>query len=201
MDRDKILFLSFASILLLTGCSQTIVNQYSSGSRIVCFGNSIMYGTGAEASFSIPSILSERIPHDVINAGIPGETSGEALIRIQKDVLDQDPYLVIVEFGGNDFLQKVPMETTLKNMEAIIDQVQSGGAMVVLCDVSSNFILSRYRRAYKRLAKKKGALFVGELLDGILNRATLRTDYIHPNAEGYKIIAQRLYEAVRDYVK
>jgi len=189
-------------ILLIPGCgSPHIANLYSSGSTIVCFGDSITSGTGASEGEDYPAYLSKLLKKDVINAGTEGDTTASALDRLDRDVLGRDPYIVIVELGGNDFLEQIPRKDTLENLKAIISRIQDRGAMVVLCDMSSGFILSGYRSGYKMLAREKGCIFVPRLLEGILINTFLMHDQVHPNSAGYKIIAKRIYVAIAPYIK
>ena len=88
-------------------------NLDSPGTTIVAFGDSITYGVGASQAAAYPSALSRRLGVEVINAGVPGETSAEGLARLP-EVLELDPWLVIIEFGGNDLLQRRPLEVRPK---------------------------------------------------------------------------------------
>lgn len=86
----------------------------------MCFGDSITYGLGASPGHDYPSLLAKKLNLTVINAGKSGDTTEGALQRIQHDVLDKKPYLVIVELGANDYLKGISAEATLKNLEEII---------------------------------------------------------------------------------
>ncbi|MCD6228266.1 MAG: arylesterase [Candidatus Omnitrophica bacterium] len=186
---------------LIFGCSYPIKNLDSSGEVIICFGDSITRTEGIPLKETYPAILSELLHREVINAGIPGDTTTTALRRLEKDVLSKNPYLVVVELGGNDFLTGVSKEVTLKNLEEIIVRIQEAKAIVVLCDISCGFILSGYRRDLHWLAKKTGTIFVPQLLEGILDNPSAKLDYIHPNALGHRLIAQRIYQAIKPYLK
>ena len=193
-------FLPFFLILLF-GCGYPIKNLDSQGRDIICFGDSITSGVGAEGDRNYPYFLSQLIGRKVINAGKSGDTTYEALKRLERDVLSYNPYLVIVELGGNDFLRRIPTEITLKNIEEIITRIQEKGAIVALVDVSWGPIMSGYRKEFKKLARKKGAIFIPSLIRGILNDPSLKYDWIHPNSRGYKIIAYRIYKAIKPYLK
>lgn len=196
---NKLFFLSL--VILCCSCSYPVKNVDSRGENIICFGDSITYGVGAKRSEDFPSILSNLLQETVINAGVNGDTTESALKRLKKDVLDKSAYLVIVELGGNDFLGKVPKQKTIKNLSEIIIRIQETGAMVGLADVSAGMFLSGYGSDFKRLAKKTGCIFIPRLLEGIINNPSLKADYIHPNAEGYSIVAQRIYNAIKPYIK
>ena len=106
---------------------------------------------------------------------------------------------MIVELGGNDFFRKIPKKVTFKNLEEIILRIQKEGAAVALCDMSSSFIFSGYRKDYKRLAQKTGSILIPSLLKGILEKPSLRYDRIHPNTEGQALIAQRIHKEIIKY--
>ena len=189
------------SVIALYGCAKReIKNIDSKGKNIVCFGDSITFGYGAEPGGDYPSALTKMTSVAVINAGIDGDTSTEAIKRIKSDVLDRDPLLVIVEFGGNDFLRKIPQEETLNNMRVIIEEIQAQGAMVAVVDISTEMILKQYRSAFYNLAREKGAIFIPSILSGIITNPRLKSDFIHPNADGYNVIAQRIYRVITPYL-
>jgi len=194
-------FLFFLLLSSLFGCGYPIKNLDSQGTSIICFGDSITSGVGAESGKNYPYFLSQLIGKEVINAGESGDTTYEALKRLKSDVLSYDPYLVIVELGGNDFLRRIPTDVTLKNIEKIITRIQEKGAIVALVDVSWGPVMSGYRKEFKKLAKRKGLIFIPSLMRGILNDPSLKYDWIHPNSKGYKIIAHRIYKAIKPYLK
>ncbi len=136
-----------------------------------------------------------------MNIGVSGDTTECALQRLERDVLEKDPYLIIVELGGNDYLKGIPEERTLSNLEKIILKIQEKRAIVALCDISCGFFMSGYRRKLKKLARKTGSIFIPRVLEDILTDPSLKYDNIHPNSEGYKIIAQKIYKAIRPYLK
>ena len=185
---------------VLAGCTPAIKNKNNQWQYIICFGDSITYGQGAEPADAYPEVLGKLITSKIIvNAGVPGDTTATALKRLDSDVLAQKPFLVIIELGGNDFLRQIPPEQTLKNLETMIVAIQAEGAAVALCDLGSGMFMPNYTADYKRLARKTQALFIPNLLGGMLNNPQLRYDYIHPNAAGYNLIAQRVYKKLSQY--
>jgi lysophospholipase L1-like esterase len=107
---------------------------------------------------------------------------------------------VIIEFGGNDFLRKIPQDVTLKNVKEMVEKIQARGAMAAVVDISAGMFLAEYRRAFDKLAKEKGALYIPSIFSGIITNPRLKSDFIHPNAEGYKLIAQRIYQTIKPYL-
>ncbi|MDD2702652.1 MAG: GDSL-type esterase/lipase family protein, partial [Candidatus Omnitrophica bacterium] len=198
--RRKIpLVLLFA--VFLGGCAEKeVVNRDSKGKNIICFGDSITFGYGVEKGEDYPSRLREMLKLPVINAGVDGDTSAKALLRLKADVLDKEPYLVIIEFGGNDFLEKITIGETAGNMAEMIKQIQAGGAMAAVVDISTQFVMADLGRELRRLSDVHRAVFVPHVFDNILTNPCRKSDFIHPNAEGYKIVANRVLAAIALYL-
>lgn len=193
-----LLFFVFSGI---TGCvKREIKNIDSKGKNIICFGDSITFGYGANQGEDYPFALAKMVSIPVINAGIDGDTSSEALKRLQSDILDRDPLLVIIEFCGNDFLRKIPKEVTANNIREMVEKIQAKGAMAAIVDISAGMFLGEYRAILHNLAKEKGVIFISSILNGIITNPSMKSDFLHPNADGYKLIAQRIYQAVIPYL-
>lgn len=203
MKKFSSQFIVILSILMLTaGCAKKEVNNIGScGTNIVCYGDSITFGYGAGTGEDYPSFLAKLVNAPVINVGIDGDTTSEGLKRIYSDVLDRNPLLVIIEFTGNDFLRQVPMEETTKNIGEMIDKIEAKGAMVALVDISAGLLLKGYRQEFGRIARKKNVIFIPGILSGIVTNPSLKSDFLHPNASGYKMIAQKIYRAILPYLK
>lgn len=204
-NKTKITVLIFILLcicaLVIVSCTrQEITNINSKGTTLICFGDSITFGYGVDSNQAYPVILSQMLEMPVINAGIDGDTTTEALRRLDSDVLSRDPFLVIVEFGGNDFLRKVPLDVTIKNVTEIVDKIQERGSMVAIADISAGFLLNEYRPAYKKLAREKGAIFIPSLMRGIITNPHMKSDFLHPNINGYRMISQRVCRVIKPYV-
>jgi lysophospholipase L1-like esterase len=187
--------------VFLCGCGAEVANRDSQGTTIVCFGDSLTAGYGAEEGKDYPSVLRDQVDLPVINAGVAGDTTGGALNRLDRDVLSHDPKIVILTLGGNDYLNRVPKEETLKNMEAIVDRIQSGGALVVLAAVQTGLWGDAYADDYKKLARQKHFVLIPNVLKGILFDPRYKYDQIHPNSEGYRIMAGRIYQRIQPFLK
>jgi len=195
-------FLFLFCLVFLSGCAQKeTANINSSGTNIICYGDSLTFGYGAGEGEDYPSALAKLIDVPVINVGIDGDTSSEGLARINSDVLDRDPFLVIVEFCGNDFLRKVPIEDTVNNISRMIDNIHGCGAMVALVDISAGLLLKDYREQFKRLARRKNVIFIPAVLSGIVTNPSLKSDFLHPNGNGYSMIAHKVYCTILPYLK
>jgi len=170
------------------------------GENIICFGDSLTYGTGAPRHRSYPAQLSEMIGRPVINAGVPGDTTARALERLQEDVLDQSPRIVLITLGGNDLKNGVSKDTAFKSLKAIVEAIQAEGGLVILGGVKFIILDKGYGEMYKKLAKETGIILVPNVLKGLIGKEKYMSDPIHPNGEGYAIMAERFYKAMEPYL-
>ena len=169
-----------------------VANLESNGSAIVAFGDSLTAGYGASEGEDYPSRVASRIGVEIVNAGVSGDTTDGALRRLDDDVLAENPRIVIVGLGGNDFLRGAPLSATESNLRKIIRRIQGAGAMVVLLGFRFPSLSADYDSMYERIAKEEKCLLIPDLLDGILSDPALKSDEIHPNARGYEVVAERV---------
>ncbi len=203
MRKSKLILRAgiFTAVIFFAGCTRSnIFNLESRGENIICFGDSITRGKGVEVGESYPAYLAKMTNYPVINAGINGEISTEGLKRLPVDVLEKRSLLVVIEFGGNDYLNKVPLAETIKNIEKMVKLIQAGGAMVAIVDISNILFMGEYRQELERLSKKYQAIFIPRILEDIVTNEKLKSDAVHPNAKGYKIIAYRVYRGIIPYL-
>lgn len=163
------------------------------GTTIVAFGDSLTAGFGAAEGEDFPALLSRSLGVPIINRGVPGETTADALRRVDQ-VLADDPRVVIVFLGGNDLLRRTGREPMLANLRRIVEQLQDAGVFVVLVGLEGPSLLGGggLDRAYRDLARETGALHVPNAMAGILGNTSLMSDQIHPNAEGYRRMAEHI---------
>ena len=146
----------------------------------------------------------------MINAGISGHTTVNALARIEKDVIAKKPHLVVVMFGMND-VTRVPLQTYESNMREIVQQCRKAGAAVVLC--TPNAVSDNAARPEKKLAKYAQAVrsitddLKLPLVDCFTDWQAFRradptswsltmSDAIHPNMNGHVRFAELITEAI-----
>ena len=163
---------------------------------IICFGDSLTYGTGAGKDGDYPAQLSKMIGGPVINAGVPGDTTASALQRLERDVLIKAPDIVLITLGGNDLKNGVDKDRAFENLRLIVDSIQNTGARVIIGGIRFPIRDRGYGRAYQKLADETGAVLIQDIFEGIMGNRKLMSDPIHPNAEGYKIVARKFHEAM-----
>ncbi len=179
------------------GDFRDVQNLASVGKDIISFGDSLTEGVGAEEGKSYPTLLSEGLGRPVINAGRRGDTAAAGLSRLDRDVLGRDPRLVLVLFGGNDFLRRIPLERTMHDLEMMVKRIQDRGAMVVLLGLKLGVFKDEYGPMYEDVAEKYGAFLVPDVLAGVLSDARLKFDAIHPNGAGYALMTERILKKVK----
>lgn len=167
---------------------------------VVCFGDSLTRGQGADAGKDYPSLLGERLDREVVNAGRNGETSVSALERLEEDVLSLDPAVVVVTLGGNDILRRIPVEETVQAMEGTFRRTTRAGAVVAFLSIDPPFVSYERMEAIRDVAREHGVLWVDRVMEDLWGDRSLMADRIHPNAGGYRRVAERVATAVRPHL-
>ncbi len=184
-------------VLLLGACdSGPKIDRIDQTAVILAFGNSLTHGTGAAPDQSYPKVLSQKLGHVVINAGVPGETTAEGLKRLPNLLERYAPTLVILCEGGNDFLRRQDPEQTSRNLSAMVDLIKAQGADVILVGVPKLGFGLNVPPFYAELAEHHAIPFEGEILLELLGDNTMKSDSIHPNAAGYHQMAAAIYEKI-----
>ena len=175
---------------LLAGCGRgPQILPLGNDDIVLAFGDSLTFGTGASAAESYPAQLQTLIGRKVVNAGVPGEISGDGLRRLP-GVLDEiQPRLLILCHGGNDFLQKQSETTVAANVRAMIKLAKDKGIDVVLIATPKPGLSISPPDFYAALAKEFAIPFNDDVLKSILRDNELKSDLVHPNAKGYAQIA------------
>jgi lysophospholipase L1-like esterase len=176
-----------------------LVNASPHAGPIVAFGDSLTSGVGADAGRGYVDQLGRLIGRPVINRGVPGNTIADAAGRLQSDVLDLRPALVIVLLGGNDMLRRRDINESFADLKRIVERIQRSGAVVVLVGLQGLSPIGGVAGRYKALARQTGCVFVPDILDGIFGNPKLLSDHLHPNSDGYAIMAERIAEAIRPF--
>jgi len=166
---------------------------------ILAFGDSLTYGFGANPSESYPVLLSKMTGCKVINAGINGNTSAEGLQRLSPYLEDSSVKLMILFFGGNDIMQRRSMEDLRQNLKTMIQMAKQKHIDVLLVSVPNIglFGLSPLK-LYEEVAEEENIPLLSGMLAEILSQPSLKNDQIHPNASGYKKMAERIYEMMKE---
>ena len=183
----------FAACLLglLVACGGgPTVEPLAADATILAFGDSLTAGTGAKRDQAYPTQLDAMLSQKVVNAGVPGETTAGGLQRLPGVLAQHSPALVVLCLGGNDMLRKLDRGQAKANLASMIRMIRDRGAQVVLLGVPEPGLLLLSAPAfYAELAEEFGLPYDGETLPNILADRSLKSDPIHPNAEGYRELA------------
>lgn len=175
---------------LLRGAPE-ITNYPSAGVDVIAFGDSLVAGVGATEGNDFVAALSRRIGSPIVNLGVSGNTTADGLARLSE--LDAyNPKVVLLLLGGNDYLRKVPQAQTFANLGAIIENIQSRGAIVVLLGVRGGLLADKFDNEFEALAKRYHTAYVSDVLDGLFAHPQYMADEVHPNDAGYAMIASRV---------
>jgi acyl-CoA thioesterase-1 len=162
----------------------------------VAFGDSLTEGHGASEGNDYPSLLSRRLDVPIVNLGHGGDTTTDALQRIDA-VTALHPRVVLLCFGGNDALMQEPRARTFANLAAIIDHLHAEGSFVVLIGIRSASLRDHNEKHFERLAREKRVFYVPDFLEGVAFNPVYLSDAIHPNDEGYKRVVDRLEKLLK----
>lgn len=174
-----------------------VANLDPPGDLVVFFGDSITQGYGVREGDSFPSLAARELGIACVNAGVPGDTMAAGLARLDRDVFPHRPRLTVVEFGGNDFLRRVPVEETLQSLDVIVSRLIAQGSMVVILEVNVGVMGDPYLKGYRAVAERHGAVLLENIMRGVLGSPDLKVDAIHPNAPGHRLIAERVVRMLR----
>ena len=189
----------FMCCLCAGGCEQTPkLEPLSKDAIILAFGDSLTSGTGAHKQQAYPARLQSLISRTVINAGIPGEVSLSGLRRLPNLLKQHQPDLIIICHGGNDILRQSNLQLTRDHIQRMIDLSESHGAQVVLVGVPKFGLFLSSAAFYAELAEENRLPIENTVLSDVLKQAAYKSDQIHPNAEGYAVIAERLAKLLKD---
>lgn len=192
-------FLLGAGALLLTACGRKSARTHAKipeGSTVLALGDSLTFGYGANPGESYPAQLQKLTGWNIVNGGVSGDTSAQALSRLPA-LLARKPKLVIVGIGGNDFLRKVPEEQTRANIAKIIETVQKENIPTVLVGVPHITLGALFGHLsdhplYEDLSEEYGTPLFGGAWAEILGDNDLKSDQIHANGKGYRRFAEKL---------
>lgn len=183
--------------LLLTACSDPKLKPLTPGATIVAFGDSLTEGVGASEAVSYPSQLAQITGLNVVNAGISGETTDRGLARFE-DVLEQhSPELVILLEGGNDILRNHNQIQTKQNLAEMIAIANRRSVQVLLIGVPEKNLFSAVADFYDELAEEHQLAYMRDDLSDLLKTSKYKSDQIHLNAQGYRVLAEKIAETLQ----
>jgi lysophospholipase L1-like esterase len=179
------------------GAPRTPLPLDAARDTVVFLGDSITSGHGLPLEVTFPSRLGATLGVPVRNAGISGDRTAGGLARLERDVLDHRPKLVVVELGANDVFRRVSRAETLGNLRAIARRLREDGAGVVLVHVGVGPLSGGdYLEGFRAIAREEGTWLVEDFLGGVV--PAYSTDGLHPTGEGHARLAAKLEPVLRE---
>ncbi len=183
-------------LALCSACSKPVphLTRLAPDAVILAFGDSLTFGSGANTSESYPAVLAELTGRRVINAGLPSELSTAGAQRLDALLDREQPQLLILCHGGNDLLRKLDPQQTHTQLRHMIEAARQRGIAVVLIGVPEPKLFNRHSAPYyAALAEEFRLPLETETLARIEGDNALKSDGVHPNAQGYRQLAQAVY--------
>ena len=185
-------------LLAASGCGkQATLSPLPPDAVVLAFGDSLTYGTGASEEESYPAQLARLIGRRVVREGRPGELSAQGLARLPSALDEHTPALLLLCHGGNDFLQRQSKKAAAENVRAMIALARSRGVQVLLIGTPEAGFTLTPPEFYGEIAQEFHIPYEGDVLTKILRDASLKSDQVHPNARGYRLMAERVAELLR----
>ncbi len=169
------------------------------GNTIVAFGDSLIQGVGATQS-NLVDWLEAYTGYEIVRAGVSGETTEDALLRLDRDVVSRRPDAVIILLGGNDLLQQMPVSQTFSNLHTIVAAAQNAGAVTLVLGIYGGILEDRYREEFHELYTSTRSAFVPDILADII-ASPFTIGGTHPNDEGYRRMALRIASVLARIMK
>jgi acyl-CoA thioesterase I len=178
---------------LLAGCTEGQKLPPLPGDAVLlAFGDSLTFGTGAGAGESYPVVLERLTGHRVANYGVPGEISADGLARLPGVLEKERPALLILCHGANDLLRRMDHGQAAENLRGMLRLAREQGISVILIAVPAPDLSLTPPKFYSEVAAEFGVPIEKKALVRILRKSSLKSDYIHPNASGYRQLAEAM---------
>lgn len=198
-------FLAAVAVVMLAGaCGGTKKEgALPAGSKVLALGDSLTAPHGVKPGEDWPTLLGQKTGWAVINAGISGNTSAQALERLPGLLDEHQPQLVLVSLGGNDMLRKLSQAETVANLARMLDLAKARGAKAVLLAtpkpsiagaVFNNLAAADF---YAEVAREKQVPLIKDVLPEVLSDTALKSDQLHPNAAGHAQIGEMIYAELK----
>lgn len=185
-------------VLALAACGEAAkLERLPSDAVVLAFGDSLTYGTGANAEESYPAQLEKLIGRRVVRAGVPGEVSADALERLPAALDEHAPRLLLLCIGGNDFLRRLGNGQAERNVREMVKLAKGRGVAVLIIGTPEPGFTVSPPAFYAGIAGEFRLPYEEGIIGEVLKDRTLKSDPIHPNARGYRLIAERIAERLK----
>ncbi len=179
---------------------------------ILVLGDSVSAGYGLASNEGWVALLQSRLKaqgygYRVVNASVSGETTTGGLARLPRALSVHRPQIVIVELGGNDGLRALPLETSRRNLERIIETSQMSGARVLLLGmkIPPNYgprYSQGFEQLFRDLARRYRLPFEPFFLEKIaLAPGMMQADGLHPTAQAQPVMLDTVWPVLKPLLR
>ncbi|NTE03516.1 SGNH/GDSL hydrolase family protein [Agrobacterium tumefaciens] len=215
----------FRTIILIGFCLIILTSMTFKPKRIIFFGDSItQQGVSKNGYITLLKKRLDSTKYEIIGAGIGGNKIYDLYLRLEDDVLNKKPDLVVIYVGINDVWHKQSSHTGtdydkyLKFYQALINKIQGVGSKVVLCTPSvigekkdgtneMDADLNKYAAGIRELAAKNNlpvcdlrkvfADYEAQNNPEDKEKDVLTKDRVHLNEKGNQLVAEQLLPLVK----
>ena len=200
----KFIYLLF--IFTLVSCGKSVEKYVAipQGTTVLILGDSLSYGTGASLGEDYPTLLAKSTGWQIINEGVPGDTTAGGLQRLPRLLEQHQPKLLIVELGGNDLLHNTHPSEVSSNLKAILSHAKAQGIATILVAIpefsplKATFGNLSDHPLYAAIAKETTTPLIADVFSQVLSDRDLKSDQIHANAKGYAVVSQQMHEKLKE---
>ncbi len=197
------LFVLVAALILTSACSKTKESPIPPGSTVLALGDSLTAGAGVTPEEAWPNLLAAKTGWVLINGGVSGNTSGDALQRLPALLEQHKPVLVLVTLGGNDMLHHLPEAETIANLEKTLTLIRAQGAKAVLLATPQPSLTAAVFRNlsaadfFRHVAEAQKIPLINDAIADVLSDPQLKVDPLHPNAQGHALLAEKISKELK----
>ena len=197
------LALLIIALAIVGACSKPREATIPPGSQVLALGDSLTEGVGVRHEEAWPALLAGQTGWTVINGGVSGNTSSDALRRLPALLDQQAPALVLVTLGGNDMLRRIPQQETVANLEKIIALIRTKRAKPVLVATPNPSLMGAVFRHlsapgfYRTVAEAQQVPLIEDAMAEVLSDPLLKVDQLHPNAAGHVQLSEKIYKELK----
>jgi len=144
-------------------------------------------------------LTEKRLPYEVVNASISGETTSGGRTRLPDLLSRHSPAIVVIELGGNDALRGLPLAGTEQNLRDKVRAAKAAGARPLLLGMQ---MPPNYGRAYAdqfaavftRVADSEKVPLVPFFLEGFGDKPDFfQSDRIHPTERAQPLMLENVW--------
>lgn len=165
--------------------------------EVIAFGDSLTEGLGSEDLKGYVGYLEDHTGVPIMNMGIRRDTTQDLLDRIDRDVLDHRPQVVIITIGGNDLIHFTPYDTILKNLQVIFEKLTQQKITIIFAEVTDDILFKKYNDQVKHLADTYGVVYIPRTMEHVFWNIRSKFDPLHPDDRGYTTMGERMLPVVQ----